>query len=412
MHRADPGGRVAALASDILDESRALREAFTRFQRYTDYLHAAHHAALQARVDALLATIRVSAAGTPAAARRDARLQDTVSHETWLHDTLRCVHWNILHGSRFDRVLDALQHEPRLASADLIVLNEVDLGLARSGNRDVCGDLARQMGMHAAWAPLFLELAGGFRSPPDVAAMPQRESLFGLGLLSRHPLGQVRRLPLDSPDAILFDRERKLGSFIALVVEVLPPGGRFHVVVTHLDVHRGPADRRRQVEAIVSALPPGPVILAGDLNTTTFGRGGWPRAVHAFGVLAATPPAALQRRLLRPHERRGRGREPLFDVLRRAGFEIDALNDATPSLDMRLEDLSEVDALPPLVRRLAWPLLRHVERRGRHRLDWIVARGLGAAPDAPPFALPHLMRGDAFASDHAPIGCGLRPAGG
>src|SRR5262249_56268686 len=57
-------------------------------------------------------------------------------------DRVRLAQWNIEHGNQFDAIERALMTHPDLAAADIVTLNEVDLGMARSGNRDVAGELA------------------------------------------------------------------------------------------------------------------------------------------------------------------------------------------------------------------------------------------------------------------------------
>ena len=378
---------------DVVAESRALREALGRFATHRAWQADGAASALEARLRRLLGPVRLA----PAEATSPAGAAP-----------LRVVHWNVLHGNHYERILDTLKRTPALAGADLVSLNEVDWGLARSGNRHVAFDLARELGMHAAWAALFLELEGGSDTSRPLAQATQRESLFGLALLSRFPFGEVRRVDLDTDAAFLFDTERKAGNLVALVAEVLRPGAPFHVVVTHLDVHGGPHTRARQMAQILAALPPGPALLCGDLNTTTFARGNWRRSVRALGVLALAPSQRLRRRLRQPFEPRHRPHEPLFTALAEAGLAIEPFNDAEPSLDLRLHDVREFRTLPRVLRGLGHGLLQRAARRGRHRLDWIAARGFAVAE--PPFTRCDLMRGDQPLSDHAPIGCALRDA--
>jgi endonuclease/exonuclease/phosphatase family metal-dependent hydrolase len=378
----------------LRDESHALKRAIGRFATRRAWLGSAEGPRLAERLARHLGRVRRhEPRGAPAPPTRD-----------WL----LAVHWNVLHGGHYERVLGALRQEPALAGADLVSLNETDLGLARSGNRDVAFELAAELGLHGAWAPLFLELEAGHKTPPAIAALEQEESLFGVALLSRFPLGRLARVELASPADLLFDRERRAGSFVALVAEVLDPRGPFRVAVTHLDVHRSPEHRLAQVEEILGTVPAGPALLAGDLNTTTFRRGTWARSARALALLAAAPRGRLRRQLLAPHLPAGAAREPLFDALRRRGFAIEPFNDASPSLDLRFADVGEIELLPPALRRAALRALRHVERRAALRLDWIAARGFIPAPERRPFTLTHLMRGPDAASDHAPIGCGLR----
>ncbi|UCE04021.1 MAG: endonuclease/exonuclease/phosphatase family protein [Candidatus Latescibacterota bacterium] len=396
---------------NALQESRALRQAIGRFRTRRQWLAHPEGPQLAARATALLKPVwRQARAAASGAAHTEAPEPGAEPRRDWVH----VVHWNILHGGRYDAILDALQHEPALIDADLVSLNEVDLGLARSGNRNVAFDAASALGLHAVWAAMYLELEGGTAGEAQRESAPGQaddaESLFGLALLSRFPLGAARRVELQTPSDLLFDRERKVGQFIALLVEVQHPQESFHVVVTHLDVHGTPAVRRAQMQTILQALPPGPALLCGDFNTTTLARGNWLRSLRAFGALALTPRGRLDRRLQRPQDPVQRPREPLFGELERAGFEFERFNNSHPSLDLRLAEVHEVQTLPVLGRRLGGALLRHVERRSHHRLDWIAARGFARASARPPFTLQHLMRGPDSVSDHAPIGCGVRPA--
>ncbi len=199
-----------------------------------------------------------------------------------------------------------------------------------------------------------------------------------------------------------------MGSFIALVVEVLAPVPLTYVV-THLDVHGSPDVRRRQLHAALRSVPDGAAIVSGDFNTTTFPRGAWWHTATTLATLALSPRGALERRLHWPDEPPGKQREPLFAVLRDRGFEYAPFNDRRTSLDLRLRDTHEYAALPGFVRSVAAGLFRHVENRTGYRLDWIAARGFEPDPARPPYTRGGWMRQPNAVSDHAPIGCGLRP---
>jgi endonuclease/exonuclease/phosphatase family metal-dependent hydrolase len=388
------------------EESRQLRRAFGRFATRHDLLQHPDAPTLQQRLDRLLGIVHnygpdgADASGPSSVGQRGEAAGPTV----------HAVHWNILHGCHHQRVLDALQNDPALRDADLISLNEVDIGMQRSGNIDVGRFLARNLGLHGAWCALFLELQGGDpqlrrHAAGESPGSADQEALFGLGLLSRHPLTRPRRLVLETPADLLFDREGKVGDFVALLVTVQHPVRPFDVVVTHLDVHGTPLRRLRQMQQILQQIPPGPMLLSGDLNTTTFPRGSLWRSLRAFSILAMSPATALQRRLWRPDQPERAPREPLFDALRGAGFEWEHSNDGRESLDLHLADVQEVQRLPGVLRRIAAPVLHHVEARTTHRLDWIASRGMQALGEPPPVTRVPWMRGERAASDHAPLAC-------
>ena len=393
-----------------VDESRALRAALARYRTRREWTSSADGAAWSARLQAHLAGVRtwspVADADAGAAADAPARANDAArSAPHRAANELHVVHWNVLHGIAFDAVCGALRYEPSLAGADLVSLNEVDVGMARSGGRDVAFELASALGLHAAWAAQFLELHGGaHRARP--AVVDPGAAWFGLALLSRYPLTDLRRLELPTPHDLLFDRERKAGAFVALVARVVHPVQPFTFAVVHLDVHGSPATRAQQLQAVLQALPAGPAIVAGDFNTTTFARGGAWRSARTLATLGLWTRARLRQRLLAPDRPAASPREPLFAALAAAGFALRPFNDARETLDVRFGDVHELDAFASWMRRPLLRVLGWIERRNVMRLDWIAARGFAAA--APPESLPHLMRGAAPASDHAPIAAHLR----
>ena len=62
--------------------------------------------------------------------------------------------WNVERGIQFERQLEALRTHCYLKTCDVLLLTETDLGMVRSGNRAVALELARELGMHYAFAPV------------------------------------------------------------------------------------------------------------------------------------------------------------------------------------------------------------------------------------------------------------------
>jgi endonuclease/exonuclease/phosphatase family metal-dependent hydrolase len=366
-------------------ESAALCRELARFQSLATLRAAPEWPTLEPRLERLLGGVRRHAPQAPPAPAADPR-------------RLLAVHWNIEHGNCYDQVERALRTHPLLRGADLLMLNEVDLGMARAGNRDVAADLSRALGLHGVWAPLFLETTCGRDDDPHLAAgVRNQEALFGIAILSRWPIGAARVVELPSPEDLQFEVERMFGRHIALVAEIERPGGPLVAVSTHLEVHRTRAHRRAQAAALVAAFADEtrPIVLAGDFNSHTFDRGRWWDPLLGAVVLLLWPTAALTRRLRHPD--RGGARETLFDVLREADFEWSRFNDRRPTLQLRLDRLGEARGLlgvGALSRILAW-----AERRAGLRLDWFAGRGWRGGRGATVAGLD----GPGKASDHAPI---------
>jgi len=368
-------------------ESRALKRALDAYPTLEALRDSSAWPSLRTRLERWLSTVRRQAAPAPPAPAADP-------------ERLQVVHWNIEHGNEYERIAAALLAHPELRQADLVTLNEVDLGMARSGNRDVARDLGAALGLHGAWAPLFLETTSGRDDDPRTAAgRENEEALFGLALLSRFPIGEVRNVELPSPEALQFDLERMFGRHIGLIAVIERPGAPFVAVATHLEVHRTRAHRAAQIRTLLEALrgETGPVVLAGDFNSHTFDRGLWHTSLSGALALALSPDRALERRLTHPD--RGGLREPLFDELERAGFGWERLNDYAPTLQLRFARLDEVRKLPAPLRRTTRRVLEWAERRGRLRLDWIAGRGWRGGSGNTVRGLD----GPGAASDHAPL---------
>lgn len=371
----------------LLAESRALVRALDAHPTLAMLTSSPEWADLEPRLNRLLGTVRHYDAPRPPTPPSDP-------------ERLKAVHWNVEHGNWYDQVERALLERPQLTGADLLLFNEIDLGMARAANRDVTADLAEALGLHGAWAPLFLETTVGRDDDPATAAgRANDEGLFGLAILSRWPFGEVRVLELPSPMEIQFDLERMYGRHIALIAEVLRPGAPFVAVSVHLEVHRTREHRAEQTRVLMRALAheSRPIVLAGDFNSHTFDRGRrWDPWLGAL-VLLGWQGRALERRLLYPDV--GRARETLFDVLREANFEWQRFADRSPTLQVRFDRLDEartvLRAAGPLGRRvLAW-----AERRGRLRLDWFAGRGWRDGRGA----TVRGVSGPGLASDHAPL---------
>jgi len=375
-------------------EAHALREAFLPHSTLAS-LHAdPRWPELAGRLSTLLSRVRLHVPTRP-------------PFPATATDRLRVVQWNIEHGNQFDAIERALTTHPDLAAADVVTLNEVDLGMARSGNRDVAGALAARLGLHAAWAALFLESTRG-RDDDALTALPgdNAESLFGLAVLSRWPIARTRLVPLPGPERLMFERERMTGRFVALVCEIAHPSHPFVAVTVHLEVHRTRARRAAQMRCLLDALADErrPVVLAGDWNTHTFDRGEARASIEAAWSLIAWPNGELGTRLRRPD--RGRHRETLFESAAAAGFVWEPYSDYAPTLGLRFSRLGEVHALASPFRALASRGLAWAEHRAQLRLDWIAARGF--RHDLGSGRTVSGLDGPGRASDHAPVVAELR----
>jgi endonuclease/exonuclease/phosphatase family metal-dependent hydrolase len=261
---------VNTTRTDAAPDTAALVEGLRRYERLVELRASRFWVERRAEIERLLSTPLTGGpdAAPPAPPR-----------------ALRLAQWNVEKGLRFDAIARALESDPTLAGADVVFLNEVDLGCARSGNRHVARELAERREMYWAFAPAHLELTKGVGADLD-APGENAVGLQGNAILSRYPLGAARVVALPVCFEPYNFHEKRYGRRVAVLARVATAAGTLDLAGTHLEVRDTPACRARQMRAVVDALPSrGPAVLAGDLNTSTFARGTLARTAHGTARL-------------------------------------------------------------------------------------------------------------------------------
>jgi len=181
-------------------------------------------------------------------------------------DSIRIVSWNINRGLQLDGILDFLTK----ASADLILLQEVDVNARRTHHRNIAREIAQALQMNYVFGCEFEELTqGGHNSA----------AYHGQATLSRLPIANSRILQFRSQSGFWRPRwfiptipkfQRRLGARMALVshIDCFPK----HIVAynVHLESRGGDTLRCSQLTEIlddVQQYDAGiPLVIAGDFN--------------------------------------------------------------------------------------------------------------------------------------------------
>ncbi|HEY3453387.1 MAG TPA: endonuclease/exonuclease/phosphatase family protein [Bryobacteraceae bacterium] len=255
--------------------------------------------------------------------------------ERGLGPLLRVAEWNIARGvhepeiemslSRTEEFLETARRNRRnngaklvhiqkeleiLRDADVIILNEVDMGMRRSGYRDVVRTLAEALHFNYVYGVEFVELnrlylgqkhmnfPASQGNPETFGLDPKRYlGLEGNAVLSRYPIRGARIVPLPpcydwfygemqqlsdlesarrwSAEKLFAERIRRQvrrGQRMALLVDLETPdapGGQVTIVAPHLEDYCRPRCRQRQMSYLLDGVKgiANPVILGGDLNT-------------------------------------------------------------------------------------------------------------------------------------------------
>ncbi len=313
----------------------------------------AHHARAQQAL-ALFNTIEHSSA--------PARSQDT--------QTLRVAAWNLERCYHPQAVAGVLARE----GADIALLTEVDVGMARTGQGHTPRQIAEPLNHDCLYAVEFLELSLGSK---------REESLFEGQTNARgfHGNAITSACALADPVLIRFDDlatwfpedcdERRIGGRMALAGTARLGNRSVVIAVAHLEVRVHSSVRARQMAVLLDALeayaPGAPMIIGGDFNTTS---DSWSLGK---GVMAGTPEwARINARTQDPV-----AHEPLFEVAADRGFTWENAN--APGRTTRETPQSGPRRYPDL------------------RLDWFFVRGVRAQN---PRTIPALDGQGTALSDH------------
>ncbi|SFR36399.1 Metal-dependent hydrolase, endonuclease/exonuclease/phosphatase family [Yoonia tamlensis] len=168
---------------------------------------------------------------------------------------------------------------------DIVLLSEVDHGMARTGQRHTTEVMAARLGMAYAFGVEFHELdLGGATERAYCTDDFNALGWHGNAILSSVPFERTALIRLDdhghwfASDAKTVDPEQpRLGGRMALLAVVPTGNGPLCVASTHLESNADAAHRHvqmlRLLDAIDAFAPDLPVIIGGDLNT---GNHLWP----------------------------------------------------------------------------------------------------------------------------------------
>jgi endonuclease/exonuclease/phosphatase family metal-dependent hydrolase len=332
VERVTPAERGAVVKFDPAQRARVMRNQTPEYFTYAEL-------------------VRMSRHGEPTAGPQRAKLArfwrtPVVNNDAWfagkrpqsvstppLGEILRVASWNIEKSLEIPRVVqvlkspehyeamidrkdapegskdrvEMLRQRERLVTADIIFLQEMDVGVSRSGHVDAPRELAKALGMNYAFGAQTLEVDPvmlGLDSPKDDETAPPRadpsryKGVFGSAILSRYPIVRAEVFQLETKPYDWYEgekqradlvetgrrfgsewvfwnkitREMKVGGRCFFRVDVAVPGvpgGVVTLVNNHLEIKTRPKHRKEQMEEILSHLKdvPHPVIMAGDHNT-------------------------------------------------------------------------------------------------------------------------------------------------
>jgi endonuclease/exonuclease/phosphatase family metal-dependent hydrolase len=324
-------------------------------------------------------------------------------------DKISALAWNLERGIRLDGIIDALKTNDDLTDKDILLLAELDQGMARSGNRFVAQEIADALKMNYAFAPVYIALQKG--SGVEAAAEGENTaSIHGIAMMSPWPIQNAHAVPLPNGKDKMSGKEKRLGWLRALIADIEHPSGTFRAVAVHLDVHCSREHRRRQMRIILDrldTLPPLPTLIGGDWNTTTFNAQTATHAILGFWRRVMMGVKNVVKNHF-PHPDRGFERG-LFRDVETHGYEYRSLNElGVGTLHYDMESIGQNtnlrDWMPEWCFKFIFWAAGRVGGRVSVRLDWFAGKGIEVAPNTSPRTIANLVdKGGVPLSDHDAI---------
>ncbi len=195
---------------------------------------------------------------------------NNISHKKVALGGIHVLFLNAERGTHLNEIEVYFKYHPQLKDAEIILLNEIDIGMARSGNRNNAKELGEKLGMNWVFGTEFKELTKGGINERN-SKLENKESLHGNAILSYFPFKSMEILRLPVKYDWLYDFQKREGGRFALLVTIELNGKDTLLVTVHLENKTDEKGRCEQLKALVDLINYKfndlPVIVAGDMNT-------------------------------------------------------------------------------------------------------------------------------------------------
>ena len=179
--------------------------------------------------------------------------------------SLKTVVFNMERGVNLEETLDFLKQHPDLRDIDVVLANELDDGNVRSGMKDVCKEIAEELGLNYVFGLEFIELA----NPND------EKGYHGNAIMSKWPITWAKSFYPAQPYDWYYSEQPRIGARVAIFAKINVCGKTVGLITAHLENRTDPQGRFEQMQSILAEAAIRfddsiPIILGGDFNTYTF----------------------------------------------------------------------------------------------------------------------------------------------
>lgn len=266
-----------------------------------------------------------------------------------LSGSVKIVAWNVERCLYLDQINDLLtQIKP-----DVLLLSEVDYGMARSNQHHTTQQLAQSLGAGYVFGAEFLELGLGTPNERNLTDHQSNQvGYHGNAIISSAYLKDSGLVRLGGGE-IWFKNsvEPRIGERLAVLSTILVDDQPVVLASVHLEDRTTPQGRAKQMEVLfkgIEAYAPGlPTIIAGDLNSFSYDLHGLKGKLDQLAQLMNQDPG----RLVDPTSW-----EPLFQMAAKYGYSWQEAN-------VKDEPTQRMKSQP-------------ISIRAGMKIDWFLVRGL------------------------------------
>lgn len=334
-------------------------------------------------------------------------------HASDAPEHIRVTAWNIERGLKLDGIIHLLKTHPVLSKTDILLITEADIGMGRSDNRNIPFELADALHMNVVFANSFLALEKGDLGEQHHDA-PNTLALHGICILSRFRIPSCKIVSLPNFKDLFNDIEKRFGSRKGLICTIPIGHHTFDIAVAHIELSTTAAQRGQQMDILLQALSQSTadaILLGGDFNTTTYNLLNKRRLFAHLCYKAFWGVPRVVRHYMTPEKH---FEKPIFDAIRRHGFDIAPYNDRQAGTlyydinDPKIEAKIRHYRIPAFVLRWLRRKLEPWHGRVPLRLDWFTGKHCRVVSQpqglyAPPQVVDTPLWNHAPVSDHSPI---------
>jgi endonuclease/exonuclease/phosphatase family metal-dependent hydrolase len=322
---------------------------------------------------------------------------------------IRATAWNIERGIGLEGIIDVLGQHPVIRKSDVLLLTELDYGMARTENRKIASDLAEVLSLNFAFAPSYINLEKGSGLENDIEGS-NHQGIHGNAIFSPYPIRDAHSIPLPNGKDKMRGKEKRLGCQRAVAAIIDFPQGPVKVVSAHLDAHSTQKHRMRQMQIILDDMnqfyPDLPALIGGDWNTSTHNS-----STALFSILGYCRRVLMGvRHVLKnhyPYPERWFERH-LFRELESRGYNYRDLNvPGGCTLHYDVNDMAANGRMADWIPNwcfwfINWALAKN-DGKASMKLDWFAGKSIQPLVESPPRIIADVHTPENPLSDHDPI---------